>query len=217
MFSGNHAHHRVDVPPSQCIVYCLSLSSAFVLSHYAFVPASVRRLPRDHTAHVKRRIGVVAGVALGGACAYPFLFCVDGGSSTDGGRPFYHFLGLRWMPSQDARIVSHVLILYLGTIVDNWLFVIRRGGGLGIWAKSTAESMKYVFRDENTRWIKGRNLLVAPAAEEVVFRACMVTPLLASGISPTKVAWLTPTFFGRFRKVFVSADSFCSSQHRPQT
>ena len=202
MFSGSHAH-RVAIQPSQCIFYCLLLSTAFVLSLYALVPTSVRRLPRDHPAHVKCRIGVVVGVALASLCAYPILFSVDG-STAEGVQPFRHFLGLQWKPGQDAKLVVHVLMLYLGSIVDNWLFILRRGGGLGMWAKSKAESMKYVFRDENTRWIWMRNLLFAPASEEVVFRACMVTPLLASGISPTKVAWVTPLFFGRFR-TFVSA------------
>jgi len=54
--------------------------------------------------------------------------------------------------------------------------------------------------DESERWGKIRDVLVAPAAEEIVFRGCMVSPWLESDARsrprPSAVAWIVPLFFG---------------------
>ena len=48
----------------------------------------------------------------------------------------------------------------------------------------------------SSKWAKARDLIVAPLAEEVAFRGCMVVPLLKSGLSPVAVTWTAPLFFG---------------------
>jgi prenyl protein peptidase len=48
----------------------------------------------------------------------------------------------------------------------------------------------------SVRWNRFRDLLLAPLAEEIVFRAGLVGPLLASGMHPTTVARVAPLFFG---------------------
>lgn len=50
--------------------------------------------------------------------------------------------------------------------------------------------------DVSERWGKLRDLVVAPAAEEIVFRGCMVYPLLSAGVRPSHAAWIAPLFFG---------------------
>eukprot|EP00581_Thalassiosira_minuscula_P010944 CAMPEP_0183713020 /NCGR_PEP_ID=MMETSP0737-20130205/8027_1 /TAXON_ID=385413 /ORGANISM="Thalassiosira miniscula, Strain CCMP1093" /LENGTH=238 /DNA_ID=CAMNT_0025941769 /DNA_START=392 /DNA_END=1108 /DNA_ORIENTATION=- len=65
------------------------------------------------------------------------------------------------------------------------------------------------FEDEDYRWARIRNLGIAPLAEEVIFRACLLPPLLASSrtikrsgenefglLSPTEASWIAPLFFG---------------------
>jgi prenyl protein peptidase len=50
--------------------------------------------------------------------------------------------------------------------------------------------------DESQRWGQIRNLVVAPLAEEFVFRGCMVSPLLSAGLQPWEVSFIAPMFFG---------------------
>lgn len=45
-------------------------------------------------------------------------------------------------------------------------------------------------------WKNMRNFVVAPWTEEVIFRGCMIPPLLASGMSVLQVTILAPLFFG---------------------
>ena len=57
----------------------------------------------------------------------------------------------------------------------------RRG-----WAARTALPLE----------VKLRNWAVAPLVEEFVFRACLISFLLASGAAPAASAWLSPLLFG---------------------
>ena len=70
------------------------------------------------------------------------------------------------------------------------------------WFEPTNQSIQSFYDDENYRWMKLRNLAIAPLAEEAIFRACLIPPLLASNsktdkpLSPTATAWIGPLFFG---------------------
>ncbi|KAL7551248.1 hypothetical protein ACHAWF_014441 [Thalassiosira exigua] len=70
------------------------------------------------------------------------------------------------------------------------------------WLRPTIHSFERVRDDEVHRWTKLRNLFVAPLAEEAIFRACLLPPLLASRSegggtpSPTQASWIAPLFFG---------------------
>lgn len=243
-------NHRHNVPLSQTLLYCLALSSFFVLSLYAFVPASVRRLPRDNVLHIKWRSGVILGVTIAGVGVYPILFCqpiVDGSnndfSASSSNAPWHRYLGFRWQPVQDLRIVLHVFTLYLGSFVCIWFKIYHharmlhcekeRASKKGVasrrfasnnpqselprlprpkylwmslnvaWIQPTVQSCRSFCDDEVHRWTKLRNLFIAPLAEEVVFRACLVPPLLACRtdignviLTPTKASWIAPLFFG---------------------
>jgi prenyl protein peptidase len=50
--------------------------------------------------------------------------------------------------------------------------------------------------DSSQRWSQIRDLLVAPLTEEVIFRGCMVYPLLLSGLTPLHTSLVAPLFFG---------------------
>ena len=67
------------------------------------------------------------------------------------------------------------------------------------WIRPTCRSLRSLVVDEDQRWTNIRNLAVAPLAEEVVFRACLLPPLLACGggtLSPAVASWIAPLFFG---------------------
>jgi prenyl protein peptidase len=114
----------------------------------------------------------------------------------------------------------HALMPYLGSIVNFLLEIHYR---VSIYNISTRHSQKpqvhYLPQVIETfvkrlllpfhrrtygsgPWAGIRNILVAPLVEEVIFRACTITPYLhtiayTSGqVSMTTVCWMTPLFFG---------------------
>ena len=237
-------------------MYCMFVSSFFVSSLYAFIPSSIRRLPRDQCLHIRWRAGVIFGVMIAGMSAYPWLFCqtFDADSTKSNGKDlndrttsdfplWYKYIGISWQPMQDVKIAAHVLILYLGSLSCSWLRTyhamrilqweneskigknetyIRPTAATAItqqlttfpnpkyfrpslyktWAEPTIQSVQSFIADESYRWLKLRNLAIAPVAEEVIFRACIIPPLLASNsntdepFSPTETVWIGPLFFG---------------------
>lgn len=259
-------HHRRDIALSQTLLYCLKLSSFFVLSLYTFVPSSVRKLPRDIALHIKWRSGVIVGVMILGVGMYPWLFCQNNISdSANIVIPWYRYLGWSWQPMQDVKIALHVLILYLGSLVCTWLKIYhharimhwkskqqvlfpnqqcirnwsqtkkKNSGKLSsmglegesvtkklpiapkpqylwrasnqLWIQPTTQSWAHCCENDDNMWMKLRNFGIAPLAEEVVFRACLLPPLLASynsasdgetttSLTPTQASWIAPLFFG---------------------
>ncbi|KAK9376112.1 uncharacterized protein V1513DRAFT_396917 [Lipomyces chichibuensis] len=75
-------------------------------------------------------------------------------------------------------------ILFIGPLVEKVVF--SRG-----W--------KYLRADIEialTGWIGCRNYIIGPLTEEFVFRVCIVSIELASGMSPLKAIFLSPLYFG---------------------
>lgn len=74
-----------------------------------------------------------------------------------------------------------------------------------VYIQPTMNAYNTFILSPSYRWILLRNLCIAPLAEEVIFRACIVPPLLSSFsgaggdgelLSPVRVAWIAPSFFG---------------------
>lgn len=204
--------HRHNLPLIQTLLYCFALSSIFVLSLYVFVPHSVRRLPRDHVLHIKWRGGIILGVMLLGMGCYPMLFCLHHADVEDKHVPsWFEYVGISWQPWQDLRVAMHVVTLYAGSLTCAWLKLYRNSQNdvihredysRGLIRRTIIQPFQTFLIDESYRWTTLRNLAIAPLAEEVIFRACLVPPLLASRISgfeslsPTQVSWIAPLFFG---------------------
>ncbi|KAL7465839.1 hypothetical protein ACHAXS_006151 [Conticribra weissflogii] len=82
------------------------------------------------------------------------------------------------------------------------------------WVQPTRISLQTFFTDPSVSWTKLRNYFIAPLSEELIFRACLLPPLLASSnhgqsnhttndsinmrsaLSPTQASWIAPLFFG---------------------
>lgn len=129
----DHCQHKVNLPPSHTLLYCLTTSTFFVASLYIFVPSSVRRLPRDNHLHIQWRSAII--IAVVGICIaiYPRLFCeqqilVENNDIRVNIPPYYVYLGiLRWHSIfrftvvQNVKIILHVSMLYLGSFFDTWI------------------------------------------------------------------------------------------------
>jgi len=111
---------------------------------------------------------------------------------------FYHYARILQMEERRPRNSNTSSKLPLLPKPQYMLLSVNR-----LWMKSTKESLESFLKDETYRWTILRNLFIAPISEEVIFRACIIAPLLSSHnaddlltLSPTQVCWIAPLFFG---------------------
>ena len=159
------------------VAACFGFASSFVLSLYL----GDVRLPRDHPVTVKRRILAVSLLTVFSPLC--LLLLADNSSLDLVG--LLQTMGLRLDGLIHASIysVGLVSLLYLGPILQRVTEY-----------SSEEEGLISYLRAERTDLLL-RNYLIAPVAEEVVFRSCMV-PLLLPHLGPSWTIILCPLFFG---------------------
>jgi membrane protease YdiL (CAAX protease family) len=209
------ARHRDGYTQQLACLYCFSLSIVYVAALYLFVPKRVRKLNRDHARHIKFRVFASLLVSTAAVVSYPLLFCAKADENSEA-----TFSVTDVMLAVDLRHslgpLVHTIVLYLGPIVEWLLYVsdereaaIARGQARGV-IKPPASFWKVLFRltfrptlltfinpiSPEERWKSIRNLIVAPWTEELVFRGCMMSALIGSGMSPIKSVLVSPLFFG---------------------
>ena len=155
---------------SSALLACFGLAGSFVLSLYL---ADGGR-SRDHPLTVKRRVTAVTMVTI----ASPLLLYVLAGYPPL--PSLLHLLGIKGDGLLHSIMVPFILIplLYAGPILQTVL----------------SEGFNSLLADERPDIVL-RNYVVAPVAEEVVFRGCMV-PLLLPHLGSTWTVVLGPLFFG---------------------
>lgn len=208
--------HHTTPTVSYVACYCILLSSAFVGGLY-LIPTDIRHLQRDNERQIKWRMISVLLTCLVATLLYPAVFCAEESVDDADMTPVsaLRYLGWSWNNARrDIAILLHVMTLYLGPIAACLAKLqMSRTHIFGPYSyKPRKQSVGHYqalqdlcirptmafFRDASAseKWGKGRDLIVAPLAEEVVFRGCMVAPLLKTGMSPVAVAWTAPLFFG---------------------
>lgn len=152
------------------VAACLGLSCSFVLSLYM---ADVG-LPRDHPRTIKRRITAVSIVTLCSPLVLLFL------SDSFSFHRLLPTLGIQLHGLLPAILapLGLVLLLYIGPILQNL---------------TSGEEWGNPLYDRHDIMI--RNYIVAPIAEEIVFRSCML-PLMRPHLGDTPSILITPLFFG---------------------
>lgn len=165
---------NVDILSSVSV--CSILSGLFVVSLYVVDLGQ----SRNHPTTVKRRIlavGVVCFAAPIGLLVYirARLECISIGS-------FASLLGLKWAGLTGAVCwpTLLILILYSGPIYQNWV------DGRPLLGQSVMVQRKDIML---------RNYLIAPLAEEWIFRACMLL-LLRPAMGEWCAILVCPVFFG---------------------
>lgn len=165
---------QLSVPSA--VSACLGLALLFVLSLYAVDVG----LPRNHPRTLRRRVSVVAAVCA--ACPLYVWLWADKNAVERGGLPLWTVLGFKWAGLVPAVLVAMVLVvvLYAGPLVQ--LATTKH------WSLS-----EHVWCERVDICL--RNYVVAPFAEEFVFRACMV-PVLLPHLGAMATVLLCPLFFG---------------------
>ncbi|KAK4580483.1 CAAX prenyl protease [Recurvomyces mirabilis] len=97
------------------------------------------------------------------------------------------FLGV-WPvdPLDIAKVLGLVVILFVGPLYESILVD-------GNWRRWSISSLKESLYDD---WTGYRNLVVAPASEELVFRALTISLYLLAKVDPTRIVFITPLIFG---------------------
>jgi hypothetical protein len=184
------------------------------------VPSKVRKLHRDHPTQIQYRSMTSILVCIVAIFSYPSLFCVSNNNNNnnndenfqDDGNPGEKFSlqQIMFRPDFLTAVLAHTMTLYIGPIVASLIRVIEirnlsttQGMVIGsypaevfrqLWQPTLHSLLTPDSKEEF--WKNVRNLIVAPWTEEVVFRGCMIPPLLASGMSVVQVSVVAPLFFG---------------------
>lgn len=207
------ARHREEYTQNLACLYCFALASVYVSALYLLVPKKVRKLNRDHARHIRFRVLASLVVSFGAVVSYPMMFCAK---ADDGPTSTFAITDVMFGVKHCLGPLAHTAVLYLGPIVASFLYIydereaaVARGQARGV-SKPPASLPKVVFRrtirptlssfldpvTPHERWKSIRNLIVAPWTEEIVFRGCMMSALLGSGMSPVRAALVSPLFFG---------------------
>ncbi|KAK9239117.1 CAAX protease self-immunity-domain-containing protein [Lipomyces kononenkoae] len=129
-----------------------------------------------------RVIAILFSSVLSGVVT-AWLLSKDGSRTQDA----LKLLGIWPIPPAMELFRSSLLItaiLFIGPLADKIVF---------------SKGWKYLRADIEvalTGWIGLRNYIIGPLTEEFVFRACIVSVELASGMSPSKAIFLSPLYFG---------------------
>ena len=156
---------------SSAVLAALGFAGSFVLSLYL---ADVR-LPRNHPTTIKRRIIAVSAVTVTSPLILTLL-----ADSVPNITSVLNTLGFKWNSLLPAVLVpvGLILILYAGPLLQSL----------------TTDGILHHLKGERHD-IMLRNYLVAPVAEEIVFRSCIV-PLFLPHLGINKSILITPLFFG---------------------
>lgn len=156
------------------VLASLGLSSLFVVSLYVVDPG----LSRNHPKTVRRRLLAIVGVCF---CSPVYLWLFSDAQAQDG-QSMLELLGVHTSEGLLSALlvpVLLVLVLYAGPIVQ------------------CLSDGDYPF--EHIASERGdlvtRNYIIAPFAEEFVFRACMM-PLLLPTLGPQWTIICSPLLFG---------------------
>ncbi|KAL2393493.1 putative CAAX prenyl protease 2 [Exophiala dermatitidis] len=165
------------------------LSIAFTLIYVVpfYLSASTRPSPtlnRDAPSVIRARVRTVTGACIAASAATLYLLVVTAKlTAVDA----LHLLG--WWPIRPidvAKCCALTLLLYIGPLFEK-IFIERdlddfhRG-------RKIVESL--------SSWQGYRNYVAGPITEEIIFRSVLVPLHLLAKLSPTKVVFLTPFYFG---------------------
>ena len=200
--------------------YCCILSISYVGALYVLVPPKIRKLNRDHPSQIQFRSLASLIVCAVAIATYPYLFCELQQQSTTGDyddsthmKPTFSIQRIMFQPTMIVPVLVHTISLYIGPIVASLFRVhelrklmILRGGQQSVGSYPVEVFRQLIQPDlhsfltpetNNEFWRNMRNFVVAPLTEEIIFRGCMIPPLLAcTTLSVIQVTFIAPLFFG---------------------
>jgi prenyl protein peptidase len=143
-----------------------------------------RTLSRDAPSVIRARIRAITL-----SCIISTLITVYVLATYDHATPWEVLRLLGLLPINFFAIAKTVLlcsILFVGPLFESAI-VERR---LGLWIRGS------LLRETFGSWIGWRNLVAGPVSEELVFRSLIIPLHLVAKMSPTRIVFITPLYFG---------------------
>ena len=165
-----------EITKAFAISYCIIVSLFYVSSLYMFVPARIRSLDRDNPSHIKVRLSIVIVVSVVLSMSYSPIFCENGCLSNFMGSKEY--LGWKNMSFDDGKVLLHSMVLFCMPLI----------------LEGRAKLLSVIYHYPIYQFL--RNIVIGPMTEEIVFRGCLVAPLLCSGFSVLQTTFTAALFFG---------------------
>ncbi|KAJ5231373.1 uncharacterized protein N7469_005961 [Penicillium citrinum] len=167
------------------IIFSVALTLLYVLPFY-LSPATrpSPSLSRDAPSVIRARIRAVSGSCVASSLIVLWLIVEEGNSSLGAGLSL-----MGWWPIDLADILRSLLltaILFLGPLFE-------RGIAEGEWRTWFRASK---WSESLSGWIGWRNYVAGPITEEAMFRSAIVPLHLLAHISPGKVVFIAPLYFG---------------------
>ncbi|KAJ5902699.1 hypothetical protein N7495_003227 [Penicillium taxi] len=167
------------------VIFSIILTSLYVVPLY-LSPTSrpSPSLSRDAPSVIRTRIRVVTSACILASIAVLWLVVVQGNSSVTVALTL-----LGWWPINIADIARSLLltaILFTGPLFE-------RGIVEGEWRSWFRRSK---LSESLSGWIGWRNYVAGPVTEEVIFRSTVIPLHLLAQISPSRIVFITPFYFG---------------------
>lgn len=139
---------------------------------------------RDCPAVIKARVRAVGLTCLACTVITAYILAFYGHADP---RETLRLLGVFPVDLIDVvKVLGLVMVLFACSIYENVLVD-------GEWREWSLTAFKAALWDD---WIGYRNLVVAPASEEIVFRSLSVPLFLLAKMDPTRIVFITPLIFG---------------------
>ncbi|KAK5730443.1 CAAX prenyl protease [Elasticomyces elasticus] len=182
-------HSNMPVPPpisSQTALLCAILFTVIYVAPF-YLSATLRSTPlqsRDAPAVIRARVRAVGLSCLVSTVITVYVLAIHGQATPP---DVARLLGL-WPidPLDIAKVLGLVAVLFVGQLYET--FIVDSA-----WRQVSVSSLKSGLFDN---WIGYRNIVVAPASEELVFRALTISLYLLAKVHPTRIVFTTPLVFG---------------------
>ncbi|TKA68636.1 hypothetical protein B0A55_07376 [Friedmanniomyces simplex] len=193
----NYYHTKQDEPApppitSQTALLCAALYTLIYIAPFYLSP-TLRSTPlqsRDAPAVIRARVRAVALSCLFSTVITVYILAIPGQATPP---EIARLLGLWPLDPRDiARTLALVATLFAGPLYETLIID-------SAWrqlAPATLTSGLFSNNNKNHNWIAYRNLLVAPASEELVFRSLTISLHLLARASPPRIIFTTPLIFG---------------------
>ncbi|EMC96724.1 hypothetical protein BAUCODRAFT_148289 [Baudoinia panamericana UAMH 10762] len=177
-----------DVPavsPTTALLCAVVFTVVYVAPFY--LSPTLRSTPiqsRDSPTVIRARVRAVGLTCIVCTVVTVYVLAVEGHA---GPRDVLRLLAV-WPtdPLDIAKTLALVAVLFVGPLYES--IIVNDD-----WREWSFSALKEGLFDS---WTGYRNLIVAPASEEYVFRSLTISTHLLAKVSPTRIVFLTPLIFG---------------------
>ncbi|KAF2767484.1 hypothetical protein EJ03DRAFT_276006 [Teratosphaeria nubilosa] len=170
----------------QTALLCVILYTVIYIAPF-YLSSTLRSTPlqsRDAPNIIRARVRAVGLSCLASTGLAIYMLAVPGQATP---RDIARLLGL-WpiIPVDVLKTLALVAVLFIGPMYE--VVVVDRE-----WRGWSLSALKEGLYDS---WIGYRNVVIAPASEELVFRALTISLYLLAQVSPSRIVFTTPLIFG---------------------